>query len=194
MCLQPTKRVSSSSNGVSLLLFLTILLRTWFLTFVPRGWFNIKENGGTCVEILAHLSNKACFKVFNAAAEMPPMLDIELLDKHAALPKRFRDTPPTAASIGLYFFPACERWFLLEFGMHSFPYSTDWLVTIGMKEFMIVWWKSLLREIKPLKLGLMMPNSWCFHHLNCHCIAGVSWHLTAGIFKIERERARSHHV
>ncbi|KAH6838288.1 hypothetical protein C2S53_020314 [Perilla frutescens var. hirtella] len=76
---------------------------------VWRGWFNIKEESEICVEILAHLSNKSCLKVSDAAATLPPMLDVILLDKHVAWPKSFRAAPPTAASIGLYFFPACER-------------------------------------------------------------------------------------
>ncbi|KAK4416743.1 hypothetical protein Salat_2499800, partial [Sesamum alatum] len=74
-----------------------------------RGWFNIKEESETCVEILAHLSNKACFKVSEAASALPPMLEIQVLDKCVAWPKSFRLSPPTAASIALYFFPACER-------------------------------------------------------------------------------------
>ncbi|KAL2241224.1 UNVERIFIED_CONTAM: hypothetical protein Sindi_0763600 [Sesamum indicum] len=74
-----------------------------------RGWFNIKEESETCVEILAHLSNKACFKASEAASALPPMLEIHLLDKCVAWPKCFRVSPPTAASIALYFFPACER-------------------------------------------------------------------------------------
>ncbi|KAL0449789.1 UNVERIFIED_CONTAM: hypothetical protein Slati_1535300 [Sesamum latifolium] len=74
-----------------------------------RGWFNIKEESEICVEILAHLSNKACFKVSEAASALPPMIEIQLLDKCVAWPKSFRVSPPTAASIALYFFPACER-------------------------------------------------------------------------------------
>lgn len=76
---------------------------------MSSGWFNVKQESETCVEILAHLSNKACLKVSDAANAMPPMLDIQVLDKHVAWPKSFRTTPPTAASIALYFFPACER-------------------------------------------------------------------------------------
>ncbi|KAK4393810.1 hypothetical protein Sango_1851800 [Sesamum angolense] len=74
-----------------------------------RGWFNIKEDSEISVEILAHLSNKACFKVSEAASALPPMIEIQLLDKRVAWPKSFRVSPPTVASIALYFFPACER-------------------------------------------------------------------------------------
>ncbi|KAI3451504.1 hypothetical protein Pfo_008169 [Paulownia fortunei] len=73
-----------------------------------RGWFNIKEESETYVEILAHLSNKACLKVSDAATALPPMLDIQVLDKCVAWPKCFMVSPPTAASIALYFFPARE--------------------------------------------------------------------------------------
>ncbi|KAK4393811.1 hypothetical protein Sango_1851900 [Sesamum angolense] len=74
-----------------------------------RGWFNIKEESETHVEILAHLSNKACSKVSETASAIPPMLEIQVLDKCVAWPKSFRVSPPTTASIALYFFPACER-------------------------------------------------------------------------------------
>ncbi|KAL6498050.1 hypothetical protein OROGR_028447 [Orobanche gracilis] len=75
-----------------------------------RGWFNLKEEDEeTCVEILAHLSNKACSKVCDAATAMPYMLDIQVMDKHVVWPKSFRVSPPTAASVALYFFPARER-------------------------------------------------------------------------------------
>ncbi|KAL3630118.1 hypothetical protein CASFOL_023102 [Castilleja foliolosa] len=79
-----------------------------------RGCFNIneeeeeEEEDETC-EILAHLSNKACSKVSDVATAMPHMLDIQILDKHVVWPKCFKFSPPTAASIALYFFPACER-------------------------------------------------------------------------------------
>lgn len=69
----------------------------------------MKGESEFCIEVLAHLSNKACSKVSDAAAAMPPVLNIKLVDKLATLPKHFRAQPPTAASIGLYFFPACER-------------------------------------------------------------------------------------
>lgn len=69
----------------------------------------MKEGSEICVDILAHVSKKACWKVSDAAAVMPPMLDIKLVEKHTIWPKKFRAAPPTAASIGLYFFPACER-------------------------------------------------------------------------------------
>ncbi|PIN20597.1 hypothetical protein CDL12_06698 [Handroanthus impetiginosus] len=74
-----------------------------------RGCFNIKQESETCVEILAHLSNTACSKVSDAATEIPPTLDIQVLDKCVAWPRTFRISPPTAASIALYFFPACDR-------------------------------------------------------------------------------------
>ncbi|KAL0379197.1 UNVERIFIED_CONTAM: hypothetical protein Sradi_3225200 [Sesamum radiatum] len=74
-----------------------------------RGWFNIKEESETSVEILAHLSNKACSKVSETASAIPPMLEIQVLDKWAVWPKSFTVSPPTAACIALYFFPACER-------------------------------------------------------------------------------------
>ncbi|KAL0343151.1 UNVERIFIED_CONTAM: hypothetical protein Sangu_1202500 [Sesamum angustifolium] len=74
-----------------------------------RGWFNIKEESETHVEIFAHLSNKACSKVSETASAIPPMLEIQVLDKCVAWPKSFRVSPPTTASIALYFFPACER-------------------------------------------------------------------------------------
>lgn len=74
-----------------------------------RGWFNIKEENEICLEILAHLSTKACQKLLEAATGIPNMLDIEVLDKRAAWPKRFTILPPTASSFALYFFPARDR-------------------------------------------------------------------------------------
>ncbi|CAA0811068.1 RING/FYVE/PHD zinc finger superfamily protein [Striga hermonthica] len=77
-----------------------------------RGWFNFKEDGEedeSCVEILAHASDRACSKVFDATSAMPYTLDTQILEKSAVWPKNFRVTPPTAASIALFFFPANER-------------------------------------------------------------------------------------
>ncbi|GER38807.1 succinyl-CoA ligase [ADP-forming] subunit beta [Striga asiatica] len=77
-----------------------------------RGWFNFKEDGEedeSCVEILAHASDKACSKVFDTTSAMPYTLDTQILQKSAVWPKSFRVTPPTAASIALFFFPANER-------------------------------------------------------------------------------------
>ncbi|KAL7142040.1 hypothetical protein ABFS83_08G095700 [Erythranthe nasuta] len=74
-----------------------------------RGWFNVKEESETCFEIAAHLSNKACSRVSDAVTSIPPILDIEVVDKHDAWPNFFKASPPTAASIALYFFPASLR-------------------------------------------------------------------------------------
>ncbi|KAL8045167.1 hypothetical protein ABFS82_08G095400 [Erythranthe guttata] len=74
-----------------------------------RGWFNVKEESETCFEIAAHLSNKACSRVSDAVTSIPPILDIEVVDKHDAWPTFFKASPPTAASIALYFFPASLR-------------------------------------------------------------------------------------
>ncbi|RAL48128.1 unnamed protein product [Cuscuta campestris] len=64
--------------------------------------------------LVAHLSIKACEKVYKEATLFPPMLKLEMLPKSAIWPNSFRNSGPTDENIALYFFPAnpkCERGF-----------------------------------------------------------------------------------
>ncbi|XP_058078305.1 uncharacterized protein LOC131226691 isoform X2 [Magnolia sinica] len=70
---------------------------------VWRGCFDIhNSNYGV---IVAHLSSKACSRVFEGANMLPPVLRLEKLPRTNAWPKAFKSTPPTDNHIGLYFFP-----------------------------------------------------------------------------------------
>ncbi|OVA10951.1 hypothetical protein BVC80_7757g2 [Macleaya cordata] len=69
---------------------------------VWRGCFDISnEKYGT---IVAHISSKACLKVWEGANAMPPLLCLELLSRSDVWPKRFNISAPTDDSIALYFF------------------------------------------------------------------------------------------
>ncbi|XP_043719450.1 uncharacterized protein LOC122667262 [Telopea speciosissima] len=71
-----------------------------------RGCFSIcNEKSGKVVGTIAHLSNKACFKVFEGANALPVLVGVEMLPRLNAWPKSFRRSLPTDESIGLYFFP-----------------------------------------------------------------------------------------
>ncbi|KAF5179462.1 RING/FYVE/PHD zinc finger protein [Thalictrum thalictroides] len=71
-----------------------------------RGCFEIsgRKFGG----LVAHLSNKVCLKVVEAAGLMPTALCIKMMPRVAAWPKSFIQSAPNDASIGLYFFPGSE--------------------------------------------------------------------------------------
>lgn len=56
--------------------------------------------------IFAHLSTKACDKVFQEANMMPSLLHLEMHPKIFLWPKSFQEREPSDDSIALYFFPA----------------------------------------------------------------------------------------
>uniref|UniRef100_A0A5B6YIL8 AIPP2-like SPOC-like domain-containing protein n=1 Tax=Davidia involucrata TaxID=16924 RepID=A0A5B6YIL8_DAVIN len=75
-----------------------------------RGCFSIKnEKNETLFGLMAHLSSKACSKVYDAANLLPPVLDVEILPRCDAWPKPFQMSPPSDDRIALYFFPENER-------------------------------------------------------------------------------------
>ncbi|XP_042475975.1 uncharacterized protein LOC122057774 isoform X2 [Macadamia integrifolia] len=77
---------------------------------VWRGCFSIcNEKSGKVVGTVAHLSNKACSKVFEGANALPVLLGVEMLPRLNAWPKSFRISLPTDDNIGLYFFPGSRR-------------------------------------------------------------------------------------
>ncbi|CAN4090231.1 unnamed protein product [Withania somnifera] len=76
-----------------------------------RGGFNIwdkeyKTLGG----LVAHLSVKACQRVFEEAKLISLLLHLEMLPKSAVLPKSFNTSEPSDDNIGLYFFPLDARY------------------------------------------------------------------------------------
>ncbi|KAM7513775.1 hypothetical protein LguiA_003358 [Lonicera macranthoides] len=74
-----------------------------------RGVFTIIYGKSVNLGITAHLSSKACQKVFDAASALPQMLDVEVLPRGDAWPRSFQKSPPTDVSIALFLFPEYER-------------------------------------------------------------------------------------
>ncbi|KAJ8557396.1 hypothetical protein K7X08_003021 [Anisodus acutangulus] len=74
-----------------------------------RGCFIFNRESETSINILAHLSNKACEKMFKAANGLPVKLDVKIMAKSDVWPKSFLRSPPTDSSIALYLFPEFER-------------------------------------------------------------------------------------
>lgn len=83
--------------------------------FIWRGSFNIRnEEYETFDGLLAHLSVKACQKVYEEASLFPALLQLEMLPKSDVWPKSFTISEPTDDNIALYFFPSdtrCEKEF-----------------------------------------------------------------------------------
>lgn len=66
-------------------------------------------------ELIAHISNKACYKVYEAASQLQPVLRVEMLPKSNIWPNSFQKVEPNGDSIALYFFPSKIRYrFLLS--------------------------------------------------------------------------------
>ncbi|MCD7446159.1 hypothetical protein HAX54_045216 [Datura stramonium] len=74
-----------------------------------RGCFFFNRESESSINILAHLSNKACEKAFIAANGLPVKLDVKIMAKSDVWPKSFLRSPPTDCSIALYLFPELER-------------------------------------------------------------------------------------
>ncbi|KAK9270321.1 hypothetical protein L1049_025899 [Liquidambar formosana] len=75
-----------------------------------RGSFNTC-NGyfGATDGLAAHLSSKACLKVFEVASLLPAVIHLEMLPKPDVWPKFFDQFKPTDDNIALYFFQENER-------------------------------------------------------------------------------------
>ncbi|XP_055823837.1 uncharacterized protein LOC129892293 [Solanum dulcamara] len=83
--------------------------------FIWRGSFNIRNTEYETFDgLLAHLSVKACQKVYEEASLFPALLQLEMLPKSDVWPKSFTISEPTDDNIALYFFPSdtrCEKEF-----------------------------------------------------------------------------------
>ncbi|CAI9763966.1 unnamed protein product [Fraxinus pennsylvanica] len=80
------------------------------ITPIWRGSFNIwNKDNGMLDEFVAHMSSKACQKVFDEANQFQGVLHMEMLPKSHMWPKSFETSQPNDDSIALYFFPSDTR-------------------------------------------------------------------------------------
>lgn len=81
-----------------------------------RGSLNILSQKYEDIgELIAHISNKACYKVYEAASQFQPVLRAEMLPKTDIWPNSFKKAEPNGDNIALYFFPSKIRYqFLLS--------------------------------------------------------------------------------
>ncbi|KAL3513829.1 hypothetical protein ACH5RR_026546 [Cinchona calisaya] len=82
-----------------------------FIEPIWRGDFIIqsKDYEGFDDGLVAHLSSKACRKVYEEAMLLPSSLDLEMLAKLDCWPKSFQKSRPSDDDIALYFFPLNKR-------------------------------------------------------------------------------------
>ncbi|XP_022863702.1 uncharacterized protein LOC111383782 isoform X1 [Olea europaea var. sylvestris] len=81
------------------------------ITPIWRGSFNIQnKDNGMLDEFVAHISSKACRKVFDEANQFQGVLHMEMLPKSRMWPKSFETSQPSDDSIALYFFPSDTRY------------------------------------------------------------------------------------
>lgn len=79
-----------------------------------RGSLNILSQKYEDIdELIAHISNKACYKVYEAASQFQPVLRAEMLPKTDIWPNSFKKAEPNGDNIALYFFPSKIRYQLL---------------------------------------------------------------------------------
>ncbi|KAL3840089.1 hypothetical protein ACJIZ3_024680 [Penstemon smallii] len=72
-----------------------------------RGSFNLQNQKNDILNgLMAHISNKACHKVYEEASQFQPVLHLEMLPKSDVWPKSFEISEPTSDNIALYFFPS----------------------------------------------------------------------------------------
>lgn len=73
---------------------------------VWRGSFSILDRDSDLLEgLVAHLSTKACDKVYKEANMLPSLLQLEMHPKTVLWPKSFQECEPSDVNIALYFFP-----------------------------------------------------------------------------------------
>ncbi|KVI03076.1 Zinc finger, FYVE/PHD-type [Cynara cardunculus var. scolymus] len=73
---------------------------------VWRGSFSILDRDYDLFEgFVAHLSTKACDKVYKEANMLPSLLQLEMHPKTVLWPKSFQECEPSDVNIALYFFP-----------------------------------------------------------------------------------------
>lgn len=96
----------------------------WLTTagyLLSRGRFTI-PGLNLAINISAHASNKACFKVTEVASTMPKSLCMEMIPRVDTWPASFKSSPPTEHSIALFFFSK-GRWVEESLSMYSFLFS-----------------------------------------------------------------------
>lgn len=77
--------------------------------FNCRGCLIFNTESQSSINILAHLSNKACEKACIAATRLPVNLDVKLVSKNDVWPRSFQRLQPTDCSIAVYLFPELEE-------------------------------------------------------------------------------------
>ncbi|KAI3464639.1 hypothetical protein Pfo_021302 [Paulownia fortunei] len=72
-----------------------------------RGSFNIWNKKHEILDgLIAHMSSKACQKVYEEACQFQPVLQLEMLPRSVVWPKSFETSEPSGDNIALYFFPS----------------------------------------------------------------------------------------
>ncbi|XP_011074762.1 uncharacterized protein LOC105159407 isoform X1 [Sesamum indicum] len=81
------------------------------ITPIWRGSFSIwNEKDDVLDGFVAHLSSRACQKVYEEACQFQPVLHLEKLPRPYVWPKSFETSEPSAENIALYFFPSEIRY------------------------------------------------------------------------------------
>ncbi|KAK4433756.1 hypothetical protein Salat_0538300 [Sesamum alatum] len=81
------------------------------ITPVWRGSFSIVDDKNDVLDgFVAHLSSRACQKVYKEACQFQPMLHLKMLPRSYVWPKSFQTSKPSAENIALYFFPSEIRY------------------------------------------------------------------------------------
>ncbi|KAL0365949.1 UNVERIFIED_CONTAM: hypothetical protein Sradi_3485000 [Sesamum radiatum] len=81
------------------------------ITPVWRGSFSIRDEKNEVLDgFVAHLSSRACQKVYEEACQFQPVLHLEMLPRPYVWPKSFEASEPSAENIALYFFPSQIRY------------------------------------------------------------------------------------
>ncbi|XP_011101633.1 uncharacterized protein LOC105179671 isoform X2 [Sesamum indicum] len=69
------------------------------------GSFNIWNKKYDILDgLIAHMSSKACGKVYDAACQFQPVIHLEMLPRSDVWPKSFQTSEPSGDNIALYFF------------------------------------------------------------------------------------------
>ncbi|KAK4390979.1 hypothetical protein Sango_2161200 [Sesamum angolense] len=72
-----------------------------------RGIFNIWNKKHDILDgLIAHMSSKACEKVYETACQFQPVIHLEMLPRTDVWPKSFQTSEPSGDNIALYFFPS----------------------------------------------------------------------------------------
>ncbi|KAL0438208.1 UNVERIFIED_CONTAM: hypothetical protein Slati_2303800 [Sesamum latifolium] len=72
-----------------------------------RGRFNIWNKKHDILDgLIAHMSSKACKKVYETACQFQPVIHLEMLPRADVWPKSFQTSEPSGDNVALYFFPS----------------------------------------------------------------------------------------